>query len=167
MPLKPPDAILITPAHSSGVSDADTSELVDTDEIYATSKEASLSEEAIAAQKLAAKKLATQLKSSEKKLTLEDIEEFNKRISEASSRTGSTVSENEDASGEASRKSLGDKAFEEAIKRAEKEKKETSSEDEDHDESSKKSESTTEGSRQKELSMIKEEKPKFTKPGNI
>ena len=165
MPLKPPDAILITPAHSPGASDADTSELVDTEEIYATSKEASLSEEALAAQQLAAKKLATQLRANEKKLTLDDIEEFNRRISEASSRSGSTVSEHEDASGESSRKqSLRERVFEEALKRAEKDKSEGSSEGEDEG-SSKKSISTSEGTKQKELSVIKEEKPKMMKRG--
>ena len=166
MPLKPPDAILITPAHSPGVSDADTSELVDTEEIYATSKEETLSEEALAAQQLAAKKLAAQLRATEKKLTLEDIEEFNRRISDASSRSGSTVSEHEDASGESSQKSLREKVFAEALKRAEKDKSDGGSEGED-EASSKKSESTTEGTKQKELSVIKEEKSKLLKRGKM
>ena len=53
MPLKVPDAIRVTPAVSLAASDADTSELVDTEEIYGTSKEASISEEALAQHRIA------------------------------------------------------------------------------------------------------------------
>ena len=54
----------------------------------------------------------------EKKLTLDDIEEFNRRISEASSRSGSCVSENEESGGDSSRKNLREHVFEDALKMA-------------------------------------------------
>ena len=166
MPLKVPDAIRVTPAGSLIASDADTSELVDTEEIYATSKEASISEEALAQQQLAAKKLAAQLRTTEKKLTLDDIEEFNRRISEASSRSGSCVSDNEDSSEDVSRKSLRDRdqVFEDALKKVDRDKKEVSSEDE---ECTKRSETPTEGSKEKELASIKEERYVIKKCGML
>jgi len=164
MPLKVPDAIRVTPAVSLAASDADTSELVDTEEIYATSKEASISEEALAQQQLAAKKLAAQLRTTEKKLTLDDIEEFNRRISDASSRSGSCVSENEDSGEDASRKSLRDHVFEDALKKVDQDRKEVSSEDE---ESQKRSETPTEGSKEKELASIKEERYVMKKTGKL
>ena len=162
MPLKVPEAIRVTPAGSLAASDADTSELVDTEEIYATSKEASVSEEAIAQQQLAAKKLAAQLRTTEKKLTLDDIEEFNRRISEASSRSGSCVSENEESGGDSSRKNLRDKVFEDALKMVDQDRKDISSEDED---TQNKSETPKEDSKERDLASIKEQRYALKKPG--
>ena len=58
MALKVPGAKLLTPAIS--ISDEDTSDFLDTEEIYAASKEGTISEEIVEAQKLAAKKLAAE-----------------------------------------------------------------------------------------------------------
>ena len=160
MPLKVPDAILLTPAGSIGASDEDTSEFLDTEEIYAASKEASISEEVLAAQQVAAKKLASQIKSAEKKLTLDDIEEYNKRVSEASSRSGSTGSIEPQSPG------LRKGTLEAALEKVDKDKKEISS---DEDEP-KKSDSTTEsrkGSGPKDLSSIQEEQSISKKLGTL
>ena len=172
MPLKVPDAIRVTPAVSIGASDEDTSEFLDTEEIYAASRDATISEaqkeaqEAIIeAQKLAAKKLAAQLKKvekAEKKLTLDDIEEFNRRISGASSRSASTVSENESTSGEESRKSIKKVSLlQDALKKAGQDQQDVSSEEEEP----KESEATPEAPGDKELVSEKEEKSMLKEGG--
>ena len=156
MPLKP--QVLLTPAGSErGGSDDDTSEFLDTEEIYAASKEASISEEAAEAQKLAAKKLAKQLKSAEKKLTLDDIEEYHQRISAGSSRSGSTTSEDDGGPrSPISPKSSKRGVLEVALEKAKLDHKETSSE-EDEPKTPKSSTRSEKDSKEKDLECIIEE----------
>ena len=130
MPLKVPDAIRVTSARSS---DEDTSEFLDTEEIYAASKDATLSEEVLEAQQqqeAAAKKLAAQLKKAEKK-SLDDLEQWNKAFSGTSSRSASTVSENESIPEKESRKSIKrGSLLQDALKKADQDQKDVSSEEE-------------------------------------
>ena len=148
MPLNIPKAIRVTAAPSAVASDEDTSEFLDTEEIYqSASKSLPVSEEIIQARRLEAEaklELQRQAKKKldkEKKLTLDDIEEFNRvvsrrRISGESSRSASTVSEHEKTEDKESGKRIKRVSIiQDALENADQDVQEVSSEEETDSES--------------------------------
>ena len=125
MPLQVPTAKFLTPAGSVATSEEDTSEFLDTEEIYAPSKDATLSEEIGDGQRLSVKGVQKKT-TKEKKLAAEDLEELERKVS------GVSLSEHERAELKESREApKRESALQDALDKVDQDKEEMFSEEED------------------------------------